>query len=173
MYLFEVGLGVAVAVGLFLAIGSYWLLARSLWPGLAHEAELRFSATPLTSVLTGFPVGIVVLIVNGALLAAPLQPVKAVGFVTTGLGLGFALAGATGMVGRIGRGLASPTDAGREWIRTLKAGAVLLLSCLLPVLGWFVILPIMLVGGLGTATLAIVRPLSRAAKAAEAHAPPP
>jgi hypothetical protein len=165
MYIFEVGLGVAVVLGLFLAIGGYWLLSRALWPTLVGRAEARFAAMPKRTVLAGAPLLLLTVIADSKLLAAPAPPLRVMGFIITGLTIGFALTGAAGLAARVGQGLGSPSDAGREWFLTLKGGAVLLASCLIPVLGWFVILPILLCGGLGAAALALVRPHLRSAPA--------
>ena len=57
---------------------------------------------------------------------------------------------------RIGERLASPADAARPWKATLRGGIVLELSYLLPVLGWFVILPLSIIIGCGAATLSLI-----------------
>ena len=50
--------------------------------------------------------------------------------------------GTSGFVTHIGRRLESPADAGRPWRATVRGGVALELACLIPVLGWFGILPI-------------------------------
>lgn len=140
-------------VGLFLALPSYWLLARSLWPRL-HEGTAR--AYREIPVRTGF-VGLgatLAMVAVGAVLG---KVAPALGLFFAGGCLGLALAGAGGLATRIGEGLRAPADDGRDWRLTLKGGVSLELAFLIPVLGWFLILPIALVSGVGAAAVALVR----------------
>jgi hypothetical protein len=69
----------------------------------------------------------------------------------------FSSTGISGLATSIGRRLASPVDREKSWMATLRGGIVLELSYLLPVLGWFVILPASIIIGCGAATLALLR----------------
>jgi hypothetical protein len=164
MYLFEVGLAVAVVLGLVLSITAYFLLARALWPRLSAAAEARFARAPILSIVTGLPLALLVLIVAGKLIGSS---AGIVGWPLAAIAIGAALAGGSGVAARVGKALASPADLGREWAPVLRGGLVILLASLLPILGWFVILPALLAGGLGAAVLGVLRPI-RAAEAAPA-----
>jgi len=62
-----------------------------------------------------------------------------------------------GLVTGIGKRLATPIDSEQPWRATLRGGIVLELSFLLPILGWFVILPISVTIGCGAACIALLR----------------
>ena len=59
------------------------------------------------------------------------------------------IAGSTGICRQIGRGLAMPDDESRPWRRVLRGAIVLAMTFILPVIGWFVVLPLVLVSGFG------------------------
>jgi len=149
---------VVLVVSVLITLTGYFLLVRSLFPGFALRAEVAWTRRPWLSVLLGVPVLLGLVIVSFVLLNAPSAPLRIVGFAAVGLGLGFVFAGTSGLAARIGRGLSSPTDAGREWARTLRGGMVLEISMVLPVLGWFLIAPIAVIGGAGAAFRALFKP---------------
>jgi len=163
--LFFVTLGVALT----LALTAWWMLTRALAPGFVSRAKDGWRERPVRTVLLGAVVG-----GFGTLMTILLLSLghPAASFVATVLLVGqlaFALAGTAGLAERIGEGLASPSDAGREWIRCLKGGVVLELCFLLPLLGWFVVLPVAVYGGMGAALSALasgvyarLRPAARA-----------
>jgi hypothetical protein len=69
--------------------------------------------------------------------------------------LGFALCGSAGVALAIGEGLPSPADAERPWKAIIRGWVVLSLASLLPVLGWFFVLPIALLMGFGAALVSL------------------
>jgi hypothetical protein len=155
MYLFEVGLSVAVVLGLVLSIAAYLLLARALWPRLSDAAEARFTRSPVVCAAVGLPLAFFAFVASTKLFAAS---AGVLGALLGAAALGVALAGGSGVAARVGRALASPADAGREWAVVLRGGLVILLASLLPILGWFFILPIFVGVGLGASILGVVRP---------------
>jgi hypothetical protein len=64
--------------------------------------------------------------------------------------------GVAGLATSIGERLASPADTGQAWRATLRGSVVLVLTYLLPVLGWFVIIPASFIVGSGSAVLSIL-----------------
>src|SRR5262249_25595466 len=67
----------------------------------------------------------------------------------------YAHTGVSGLATFIGQRLPSPADAERPWKSTLRGGIVLELTYLLPILGWFVILPASIIMGSGAITWAL------------------
>lgn len=144
-----------VVVSFLVALTGYFLLVRSLFSGFARRAEIAWTERSWLSLLLGAPVLAVLAFASMALLNAPSGALRIVGFAFGGLSLGFVFAGASGLAARVGRGLSSPSDEGREWARTLRGGIVLEVSLLLPILGWFLIAPVVLLGGAGAAVRAL------------------
>jgi hypothetical protein len=57
----------------------------------------------------------------------------------------------------IGERLASSIDIGQPWRATLRGGVAMELAYLLPILGWFVILPVTMTIGCGASLIALFR----------------
>ena len=148
---------VVIVFALLLSLTGYFLLARALLPGFVARAESAWTERPISVVALGIPVALLLGLVSVGLINAPNGALRIVGFVASSVTLGFIFAGTAGLAARIGQGLRSPRDEGREWSRLLRAGIVLELSMLFPILGWFLIVPIAIVGGAGAATLALFR----------------
>lgn len=146
MYLFEVGLAVAAVVGLVCSLVALMLLSLALWPRLVEAAEARFTAAPLVSILVGLPLALLAFVVSTKL--------HALGLLTGALAIGAAVAGAAGVAARVGRALGHEGPAG-----VLRGGLVLLFASIVPLVGWFLVLPALLAGGLGALVLARLRPL--------------
>jgi hypothetical protein len=129
-----------------LSVTGWWVMTRALWPNFSARAESRWTHNPVLSFFIG--AAVIFLVVIGV------QAIGGPGVFVVAAALGLSLSGSAGLAGRIGSGMASPTHEGRAWFRTLKGGIALVLSALVPMLGWFLVLPVMLAGGLGAAILA-------------------
>jgi hypothetical protein len=162
-----------VILGLLLAFPGVWLLCRGLWPNTVGGAAQRCRSQLWKTFLVGAPITTLVILFAvvvgkvaggvGAILAIAILCIFSV----------LASAGVAGFATCIGERLPSPGDADRPWKATLRGGIVLELSYLLPVLGWFLILPVSLIVGCGAATLALNNSfrLSSPAKTPAANAP--
>lgn len=165
MYLYEVGLGATVAVTLYLALTAFLLLVHSLSPGFVAQARDRFKRSPVTSVLLGIPIAVALLLATILSLKAPAAPIRMLGFVCTGLSIGLAFAGATGFIATVAESLGLGRDGRRAWPAFLRASLVVLLSAMVPFLGWFVVFPVLVLGGLGTAARVLLSPSEKTALA--------
>ena len=145
-----------VILGLMLAFPGLWLLCRGLWPDTVAEAAKRCGDSLFLSFLAGLPVTVMMLgaavVLNN--LFGPVGKAGAIGIVSVYMVL--AHTGVAGLATCIGRRLTSPSDEERPWRATLRGGIVLELSYLLPILGWFVILPASIITGCGAATLSLL-----------------
>ena len=149
-----------VILGLLLAFPGLWLLCRGLWPNLVAGAADRCRTGLIKPILIGAPLSAGAIVF--ALLVARV-PGGIGAIVSAAIVCAFAMvsnAGVAGFATCIGERLASPVDAARPWKATLRGGIVLELSYLLPVLGWFVILPLSIIIGCGAAALSLIN-LSR------------
>ena len=145
-----------VILGMMLALPGLWLLCRGLWPEAVANATDRCRKRLWSSFLAGLPIRIL-MIAATTLLFSMLGPVgKIAGVGLVSLYMLQAHTGVSGLVTAIGRRLATPVDEQRPWRSTLRGGVVLELAYLLPVLGWFVILPVSIVIGSGAANLGLL-----------------
>ena len=149
-----------VILGLLLAFPGLWLLCRGLWPNMVAGAADRCRKGLVKPILIGAPVfaGVIVFAIVVARVPGGVGAIISAAIICA-----FAMvsnAGVAGFATCIGERLASPADAARPWKSTLRGGIVLELSYLLPVLGWFVILPLSVIIGCGAAALSLMN-LSR------------
>lgn len=150
-----------LVVALLLSMTGWFLVATALWPAFVARAAGATAERPVLTFLLGVPGTLALLFVSVALTSAPGGAARALGLLFAGAAIGFALTGAAGVALRVGRALPSPGDAEREWPRVLRAGVVLELAMLLPILGWFLVFPATVVLGVGAATMALRRTLPK------------
>ena len=133
-----------VAVGFVVALPSLWVLTLGLWPGRAGRLREVAEAGLARSVLVGLgpALGAVVLVS----VLARLPKMGALAALCAGVLMLWGLAGLCGLAGLLGQRL----WPGAEPWRQMKHGGLTLVGCaLLPVVGWFVLLPLMAVAGAG------------------------
>jgi hypothetical protein len=133
-----------VAVGFVVALPALWVLARGLWP----EGVGRFRRVAEMGLIKSFLVGLGPLVVGIVLIAviAKLPKMGALAALVGGGLLAWGLIGAGGVAALVGERL---WPSAEPW-RQMKHGGLTLVCCaLLPVVGWFVLLPLMAVIGGG------------------------
>ncbi len=148
-----------VVLGLTLAFVSLALLARGLWPNAVRVSTERTRRGLVLPFVVGFPVALVPIASSIALakLGGPIGTI--IGATVLSATVFHSFIGVAGLATCIGERLASASDAHRPWRATLRGGVVLALSGLLPIVGWFVLLPVAFVIGAGAATIALIRRL--------------
>jgi hypothetical protein len=154
-------------LGLMLATPGLWLLCRGLWPDLVIDSSAYCRRSLVKPFFIGLPIAILAVITVAILskLPQPAAAISIIGYIC--LLLIYAHIGVTAIASILGERLPSPADKDRPWNATVRGGIVLELSYLLPVIGWFVILPISLIIGAGLTTRALIsvmRGKSRKAK---------
>ena len=145
-----------VVLGFLLALPGLWLLCRGLWPNVVQHATDDCMRGLLFPFLVGLPLAVTAFF---ATIAASKGLGGASGFVSIAivcLFIFFASTGIAGLTTSIGMKLPSPADADRPWKATIRGSVVLELAILLPLLGWFLILPSAIIIGAGSALRAII-----------------
>ena len=137
-----------VFLGMLLAFSGFWLLCRGLWPEAVEAAAQRCSKRIWPYFLAGIPLTLVMIVLTRVFFAlGPAGKIAGVGVVC--LYMLQAHTGVSGLITLIGRRLPSPLDAQSPWRATLRGGIALELTYLLPILGWFVVLPASIIIGTG------------------------
>jgi hypothetical protein len=142
-----------VILGMLLAFSGLWLLSRGLWPEAAAAAAERCSRSLWPSFLTGLPTTFATIVLTKVLFSLPSPAAKIVGFGVVCIYMLQAHTGVSGLATTIGKRLSSPVDQLSPWRTTLRGGIVLELTYLLPILGWFVVLPASIIIGSGAINL--------------------
>jgi hypothetical protein len=148
-----------VILGMMLAFPGLWLLCRGLWPEAVAVAADRCRKSLWSSFLVGLPFTIAMIVATRILFSVLGPAGKMAGVGVVCLYMLQAHTGVAGLATSIGRRLSSPLDEQRPWRSTLRGGVVLELTYLLPLLGWFVILPASIIIGSGAANLGLLSKL--------------
>jgi len=146
-----------VVVGFLLALPGLWLLCLGVWPAAVGHTTDDCSAGLLFPFLVGIPISVLAFFAT-AFASNGLGPAS--GFVSIAIICLYVLFSSVGIAGlstAIGRRLPSPADAERPWKATIRGSVVLELAFLLPILGWFLLLPAALIIGSGAALRSIIR----------------
>lgn len=153
-----------VVLGFMLAFPGLWLLCRGLWPTLVNESNVDCEKGLIKPFLVGLPITGVSLFAAIALskIGGPVGGVGAI--VTFALFIIYASSGVSGLVTVIGQRLPSPADKDRPWNATIRGGVVLELSWLLPLVGWFILLPASFIIGAGAATRSMIKHSKKGSK---------
>ncbi|HEY6243970.1 MAG TPA: hypothetical protein VIX17_08495 [Pyrinomonadaceae bacterium] len=144
-----------VILGMLLAFSGLWLMCCGLWPRTVETAAQRCAKHIWPYFLAGFPLTLVMIVLTKVLFAlGPVGKIAGVGVVCVYMLQ--AQTGVSGLVTAIGRRLPSPLDEHSPWRATLRGGIALELTYLLPILGWFVVLPASIIVGTGAINVALL-----------------
>ncbi|MFN2400418.1 MAG: hypothetical protein ABR543_17525 [Gemmatimonadaceae bacterium] len=142
---------VFLILGTLIVFVSYWLASTALFPGLTNAARRKYQTHPLRMTFLGIAVVAPSALLGAVLLQSPNPAIKLAGVSVVSVIILFGLIGSTGLSQRIGYGLSALADDQQPWRRVLRGGSVLALTFVLPVIGWFLVLPWALVSGVGAA----------------------
>jgi hypothetical protein len=144
-----------VILGTLLAFSGLWLLCRGLWPRAVEIAAQRCAKHIWPYFLAGIPLTLVMIVLTRVLFAlGPVGKIAGVGVVC--FYMLQAHTGVSGLATAIGRRLPSSLDQHSPWRATLRGGIALELTYLLPILGWFVVLPASIIIGTGAMNVALL-----------------
>jgi hypothetical protein len=144
-----------VVVGFLIAFQALWLLSSGLWPARVAAAAGACDKRLLRCLAVGVPVVLVAIVLTAIVGKTLGGPGQIAAFLLASLLALYSQVGVAGLVTVVGRRLRSPADAARPWAATLRGGVVLAVSFLLPILGWFVLLPASALIGVGAMTLTL------------------
>jgi len=155
MIMADILLWTLLILGTYVVFVAYWVGAYALFPTRVERCRAVYGARPVAATLVGLLILLPALVLGiGVSKALPhplVQTPVSAGLLVLGL---VCMVGSAGLVLRIGAGLASPVDAAQPWRRSLRGGLVLGLAFVMPLLGWFVLLPWTLASGMGAFVLA-------------------
>ena len=131
---------------------GYWLL----FPGVTERARRRVERTPGRSFLLGvFAFGLLAVPII-ILLALPVAPLQALGWFSILLAFAFIGFGGAGLAAAMASRFVGHNGAltGPQFVRGALA---LTLAIGFPLVGWFVLLPVLIITGLGATIFAVLR----------------
>ena len=150
---------IGLIFGTLFAIWALMVCFALLFPKKVEKAKYEAQVHPWRALIVGAIFNTVLVIVAGALMAAPSPVAKLIAWAIYLVVLGTMAVGASG-IALVAADRIQQTDRRRSGYRSLERGAMLLVvGALLPVFGWFGFAPIMflLAGGAGFRALYVRR----------------
>jgi amino acid transporter len=141
-----------VIVGVMLVFAAYWMAAQALFPTLVERTREKYDQ-PVKLTFLGLAIIAPMVLLALAFFRGHNPFFQLTGSAIIGAIVVIGLVGSSGFAQKIGMGLPSPTDDTQPWRRVLRGSAVLVLTFLLPLVGWFAILPWTLISGVAAAVL--------------------
>lgn len=145
-------------IGTLMSFVCFWLLLEAILPAVVDRSREKYERHPLRAALIGLLVTVPAILFGLALLNGG-NPVAAfVGLSVLSLLVLLGLVGSAGLTRHVGQRLHTPFDEKQPWRGMLRGGTVLSISFLFPFVGWFLVLPMAMVSGVGAAVLSIRKP---------------
>ena len=144
-----------VILSLMLVFQAFWLFGTALFPRLIGQARDRYN-TPIRTTLICLAVVVPTFFIGISWLQnIDNIIVKIIGLVIGVVPLILGAIGSAGLCQLIGLGLPAPGDQSQNWRRVWRGGWVLNFCCLLPFIGWLVILPWGIISGCGAFVMSL------------------
>lgn len=148
-------------VGILVSLPALLVGLNLLLPKSSRRAAIRLRQTPGRSFLLGLPVTFFLMLwiaITGQVNAGL---VRATAVVAAVVGMGLATVGAAGMARLLGErtaraGGAEERDGGSSWRDVLRGAVLYELSCLVPIVGWFLFAPLAGITVMGAALFALL-----------------
>ena len=143
MLMSDVLMWVAIASGFVVGLPALWMLSRVLWPeGFEKRAAAAQQGIGVSFLLGTVPTVVFIFLLT--LMAKRLGPIP--GVIVSGALIMWGLNGVVGIASLVGERL---WPAGEPWKQTRNGGLVVICCALLPIVGWFLFLPVLAVIGMG------------------------
>ncbi len=145
-----------IIIGILLSVPALLVALNLLMPKVTQRAYTRLDRTPVKCFFLGLPVTGFMPIYSLAMFESNAGVLQGSAFIVAFLGLGIGSIGGAGMARLLGQRL-TPIANPNSKLTNLTRGAVLYeLACLVPIVGWFLFIPISAVMAIGAALFALV-----------------
>lgn len=140
-----------IHVGIILVVTAYYTVTAALLPGLSERAAARFGQRPWLAALVGVLISLPWVVVALGMMGRG-GPVAGIGSVIGLLWILCGLVGGGGLALHVGRG----GDDRRPSHATIRGGLLITLAWMLPLIGWFFVLPLSIATGIGCLLLGML-----------------
>lgn len=138
-------------LGMLICTVSHWLLFAALFPRAVGKMQFAIQTHPYRVFMTGALVGVPLTLLSLALASQGAGPLKMLGVACLLSITAAALFGSTALVRQVGLGLYNGQQATHNGGLVLRGGAVVSIACVFPGVGWFLLIPLVLIAGFGAA----------------------
>lgn len=147
-----------VHVGILLVVVGYSACGHAILPGATERGRARLAASPFRTALKGLAISAPCVIAALVLMNLPNGALKFAGVLLGLTWLAVALVGVSAIALHVGdRGGSGPAP----WTHVARGAGFVTLTWMLPLLGWFVALPLTLACGVGCLVGGAPRPVAQ------------
>jgi hypothetical protein len=147
---------VAILGGICLSAWAMILSVALIFPGKANHARSRLVNKPWASFFTGFGIWATVGFVSVALIGNPFPLAKLMGWMVFMTLAAIAAVGSAGLANLASERLRTLAPDMTPYAATAKSAAVIVVAGLVPVLGWFLIIPFLTFAATGAGIQALM-----------------
>lgn len=145
-----------IIIGILLSVPALLVALNVLMPQLAARAHTRLDQTPVKSFFVGLPITVFIIMYAAVMFGSNVGILQTSAFIMAILGLGLGSIGGAGMARLLGFRLA-PIAKPNSTLTNLFRGAVVYeFACLVPIVGWFLFVPVAGITAIGAAAFALV-----------------
>lgn len=149
-----------IHLGVILVATAYYTVGAAMLPALTSDSAERFAARPVRITLIGAALSLPWVVASIVLMRIG-GPAGLLGVILVSAWILVGLLGGAGIAEHVGR----RGDDARSWRTTARGGLLMALTWALPIVGWFVVLPLTLAAGVGC--------VATGRRSLRASAPPP
>jgi hypothetical protein len=132
---------------------AWWLL----FPATVERARLRLERTPWRCFWLGGVVTAILVVPIGTFLALPFGMAKFFGWAVVAIVLTFSALGAAGLAAKMGEKLSAHSSQVSPLGAFVRGAIALELAAVFPVIGWFILIPLVIVTALGATAFALLQ----------------
>jgi hypothetical protein len=148
---------VAIVGGICLSAWSLIMAVALVFPGKARFARERLAAKPWASFFIGFAMWATIGFASLVLLGSPVPTARLVGWVGILTLSSLAAIGSAGVATLAGERLRSMAPEQTIYASLSKSAATIVIAGLVPILGWFLIVPMLTFVATGSGVAAVLR----------------
>jgi hypothetical protein len=144
---------VFLVLGFWLALPALCLTLRAALPKAVGATQRHVAQRPGRSLAACLVVGVPSFVVSVWATSALPGGGKLIGLLLIATLFLYSFVGIAGLATHLGQRLGSPADSDRPWLQTLRGAVCLVMPATIPVLGWFLICPVVFLLGVGATTV--------------------
>lgn len=145
-----------VVIGILLSVPALLVALNLLLPKATTHAYTRLKHTPIKSFGLGLPVTFVFVLWILITAQAGSGALRALAFVAAFVGMGVGSIGGAGMARLLGERLGDMSNPNSKMTNLVRGAVVYEMACLVPLVGWFVFIPLVGISAMGAAVFGIV-----------------
>ena len=157
----DVDIVVYSLLGILICLPALLVALNLLMPKITNRIETRLEQTPGKSFFLGVPVTAAFLLWIAIASNVPLGLVQGSAFLVGFIGMGLGTLGAAGMSRLLAKRVTILAKPNSEAMNLLRGSVIYELSCLFPIVGWFLFAPIVGITVIGAAVFGLLGWLPR------------